>query len=209
MYTIRLLFQWITTICVHVEWHVYQQTVVSVSYYYMCPRGVTWIPANCCVSELLLYVSTWSDMYTSRLLFQWATTICLYVEWHVYQQIVVSVNYYYMCPRGVTCIPANGCVSELLLYVSTWSDMYTNRLLFQWATTICVHVEGHVYQQTVVSVNYYYINPTRHDGLVKCGLHHIMNWNVTCSRHDIALKIAPLALSNNHSIVLFNSWLGL
>jgi hypothetical protein len=141
MYTIRLLFQWITTICVHVEWHVYQQTVVSVSYYYMCPRGVTCIPANCCVSELLLYVSTWSDMYTSRLLFQWATTICLYVEWHVYQQIVVSVNYYYMCPRGVTCIPANGCVSELLLYVSTWSDMYTSRLLFQWDTTICVHVE--------------------------------------------------------------------
>jgi hypothetical protein len=134
MFTLRLLWLWISIMClcgvtclssdccgseseycVCVEWHVYPQTAVALNQY---------------------NVSVWSDMFTLRLLWLWIRILCLCgviclpsdccgseseycvcVEWHVYPQTAVALN------QNI---------------VSVWSDMFTFRLLWLWIGIMCL-----------------------------------------------------------------------
>ena len=63
--------------------------------------------------------------------------------------------------------------------VSEWGDMSSHGLLFQWASTI--------------KSNSACWSRTKWTSLSS-------HWKLTCSRHDIAEKIAELAWNNNHSL---------
>jgi hypothetical protein len=109
MFTLRLLWLWISTMClcgvtclpsdccgsesgycVCVEWHVYSRTAVALN------------------QDI---VSVWSDMFTLGLLWLWIRILCL-VWSDMFTLRLLWLWIRIMCLCGVTCLPSDCCGSE-------------------------------------------------------------------------------------------------
>ena len=162
MFTLRLLWLWISIMClcgvtclpsdccgseseycVCVEWHVYPQTAVALNQYNvsvwsdMFTLRLLWLE--------WYNVSVWSDMFTLRLLWLWISIMCLCGVTCLPSDCCGSES---ECLCGVTCLPSDCCGSEsdcvewhvypqtavaLNQYnVSVWSDMFTLRVTTDW-----------------------------------------------------------------------------